>query len=151
MKRMLCVLLVLVVSCFFTSHAQAQAPTPPKIGQPYTVEYYYKVQWGHADEFLRLFKKNHYPLLKKELEAGRIISITIQQPQYHMPEQQRWDYRVTLVYRDAVTGNAENPDEQKLIQTLFPDQDTFRKEEQRRFEILEAHWDLPVTRLDPLR
>ena len=36
------------------------------------VEYYYKTKWGHADEFLKLFKKNHYPVLKKETEMGRI-------------------------------------------------------------------------------
>ena len=32
-------------------------------GKPFVVEYYYKAKWGHADEFLRLFKKNHYPIL----------------------------------------------------------------------------------------
>jgi len=37
---------------------------PPQMGadQPYTMEYYYKVQWGHQQEFLQLFLKNHYPL-----------------------------------------------------------------------------------------
>ena len=38
--------------------------------QPYVIEYYYKVKWGHAEEFLTLFKKNHYPILKKEMETG---------------------------------------------------------------------------------
>jgi hypothetical protein len=27
---------------------------------------------------------------------------------------------------------------------MYPDQETFQKEEQRRFEILDGHWDLPV-------
>ena len=38
---------------------------PPQVSsdQPYTVEYYYKCQWGHQAEFLQLFLKNHYPLL----------------------------------------------------------------------------------------
>ena len=35
--------------------------------QPYVIEYYYKAKWGHAEEFLALFKKNHYPVLKKEI------------------------------------------------------------------------------------
>jgi len=35
-----------------------------------------------------------------------------------------------------------------LIKQLYPDQDTFKKEEQRRFEILEAHWDLPIKDVD---
>jgi hypothetical protein len=47
---------------------------PPQGGadQPYTVEYYYKCQWGHQQEFLQLFLKNHYPLLKKIQTTGRI-------------------------------------------------------------------------------
>jgi hypothetical protein len=32
--------------------------------------------------------------------------------------------------------------------TLFPDQESYKREEQRRFEILLAHWDLPVRSLD---
>src|SRR4051812_42965737 len=45
---------------------------PPQGGadQPYTMEYYYKVQWGHQQEFLQLFLKNHYPLLEKIVESG---------------------------------------------------------------------------------
>ncbi|MBV9033286.1 MAG: hypothetical protein JO182_02235, partial [Acidobacteriaceae bacterium] len=33
--------------------------SPPQAApnQPYTVEYYYKVQWGHQQEFLQLFLK----------------------------------------------------------------------------------------------
>ena len=40
--------------------------------QPYVVEYYYKAKWGFADEFIQLFKKNHLPVLKKQVESGRI-------------------------------------------------------------------------------
>jgi hypothetical protein len=32
---------------------------------------------------------------------------------------------------------------------LFPDQQTFKKEENRRWEITEAHWDLPIRVVDP--
>jgi hypothetical protein len=31
---------------------------------------------------------------------------------------------------------------------LFPDQQAYEREEQRRFEILDAHWDVPVRTLD---
>ncbi len=50
------------------------APPQGGAGQPYTIEYYYKGQWGHQEEFLRLFLKNHYPLLKKIQATGRILS-----------------------------------------------------------------------------
>ncbi len=37
------------------------AQSAPETGKPFVIEYYYKAKWGHADEFLQLFKKNHYP------------------------------------------------------------------------------------------
>ena len=39
--------------------------------------------------------------------------------------------------------------EEALARRLFPDQDSFKKEEQRRFEILDAHWDVPLTDVEP--
>jgi len=40
-------------------------------------------------------------------------------------------------------------DEDALKKQLFPDQGTYTEEEQRRFEILDAHWDLPIKTVDP--
>ena len=54
------------------------APPQGSADQPYTMEYYYKVQWGRQQEFLRLFLKNHYPLLKKQVETGRIVSVKVE-------------------------------------------------------------------------
>src|SRR5580658_8891900 len=67
----------------------------------FTVESYYKVKWGYADEFIDLWKKNHYPLLKKALAKGDIISITATRPRLHSGEDTRWDFRVTVVFRTA--------------------------------------------------
>ena len=114
--------------------------------KPFVVEYY-KTKWGHADEFLRLFKKNHYPLLKKEVEMGRMVKVWMDQPRYHTTEDGRWDYRVTIVFKNAAVAN-EAFDEDALKKRLFPDQETYQREEQRRFEILDAHWDLPVKTVD---
>lgn len=111
--------------------------------QPFVVEYYYKSKWGHADEFLTLFKKNHYPVLKKEMELGRILKVSMTAPRYHTTEDGRWDYRVTIVFKSAAI-ESDNFDSAPLIKQLYPDQDTYKKEEQRRFEILDAHWDLPI-------
>lgn len=124
---------------------------PPQGGpdQPYTVEYYYKVQWGHQQEFLQLFLKNHYPLLKKTVETGRMLSVKIETPANHMPEDARWDYRVTIRFKNSTVATTANPNEEALIKQLWPDQDTYKREEQRRFEILLAHWDLPVTDITP--
>jgi hypothetical protein len=133
-----------------SAHAQG-APPAPAANQPYTIEYYYKAQWGHQQEFLALFLKNHYPLLKKIAETGRIASIKIESPAYHTTEDGRWDYRVTITYPNSTLATTSNPDEDRLIHELYPDQETYKREEQRRFEILIAHWDLPVTDITPAK
>lgn len=125
------------------------APPQGAADQPYTMEYYYKVQWGHQQEFLQLFLKNHYPLLQKQVETGRILSVKIEQPSNHMTEDSRWDFRVTIRFKNSTLATTANPDEQRLIKQLWPDQPTYQHEEQRRFEILLAHWDLPLTDITP--
>ena len=111
--------------------------------EPFVADYYYKAKWGYADEFIRLFKKNHFPVLKKQIETGRIISVTAAKPRYHSTEEGRWDYRVTIVFRNMAAAS-DQASEEPIIKQLFPDQETYKREEQRRFEILIAHWDTPI-------
>ena len=66
-----------------------------------------------------------------------------------MTEDARWDYRVTIVWKNSTVATTANPDEEALIQQLWPDQAKYRAEEQRRFEILLAHWDLPISNITP--
>jgi hypothetical protein len=115
--------------------------------KPFVVEYYYKAKWGHADEFITLFRKNHYPVLKKNVELGRMLRVSAVMPVYHNTEDGRWDYRVTIVYKNAAVAH-DNFDSTALLKQLYPDQETYKKEEQRRFEILDAHWDLPIKDVD---
>ncbi len=125
------------------------APPQGAPDQPYAVEYYYKTQWGHQEEFLQLFLKNHYPLLRKIVESGRMVSVKIDTPANHMTEDARWDYRVTIRFKNSALATTANPDEERMIRQLWPDQTTYKREEQRRFEILLAHWDLPVSDITP--
>jgi len=135
----------------FASPVLAQgAPPQGAANQPYR-EYYYRTQWGHQQEFLQLFLKNHYPLLQKNVESGRILSVKIETPANHMTEDSRWDYRVTLTFKNSTLATTTNPDEAAWIRQLWPDQQAFAREEQRRFEILIAHWDVPVTDITPAR
>ena len=146
MKHVLLTLLL-----FVCAQALLAQGAPPQMGadQPYTREYYYKVQWGHQQEFLQLFLKNHYPLLLKNVESGRILSVKIETPANHGTEDGRWDYRVTLRFKNSTLATTSNPDEERFIKLLWPDQERYRREEQRRFEILLAHWDLPVSDITP--
>jgi hypothetical protein len=113
----------------------------------FAVEYYYKVKWGYADEFIRLYKKNHHPLLKQQMTEGRIIQLKTEAPFYHVGEDGRWDYRVTIVWKNATVAH-DNYDQAAYIKKLFPDQETFKREEQRRFELLLAHSDVAVVPVD---
>src|SRR6185437_12433104 len=141
------VLLAILIFVFVRPMLGQGAPPQSAPGQPYTVEYYYKVQWGHQQEFLQLFLKNHYPLLRRIVESGRMISVKIETPANHMTEDARWDYRVTIRFKDSTAATTANPQEETFMKQLWPDQETYKREEQRRFEILQAHWDLPVTEI----
>lgn len=143
--------ILLTLSLWACALPLAAQGSPPQsaANQPYVMEYYYKLQWGHQQEFLQLFLKNHYPLLRKEVESGRIVSVKIETPANHATEDGRWDYRVTITFRNSTVATTSNPDEPGIIKQLWPDQATYAREEQRRFEILLAHWDLPVTDITP--
>src|ERR1051325_2604264 len=143
------VTLALLLSIIARAALAQGAPPQGGADQPYTMEYYYKVQWGHQQEFLQLFLKNHYPLLMKQAESGRILSVKIETPANHGTEDGRWDYRVTIRFKNSTVATVANPDEERLIKQLWPDQDKYKREEQRRFEILLGHWDLPVTDITP--
>jgi len=150
MRRIILVVLTVVFAASLATPLSAQgAPPQTSADQPYTIEYYYKCQWGHQQEFLKLFLKNHYPLLKKIQSTGRILSLKIDSPAYHTTEDGRWDYRVTIKYKNSALATTSNPDEEAFIKELYPDQATYKQEEQRRFEILLGHWDLPVTEITP--
>ena len=140
MKKIILALILTAGTLLTTLPAHAQ-------DQPFTVEYYYKAKWGSADEFLRLFKKNHYPLLMKQVEMGRMLKVSVDMPRYHSTEDGRWDYRVTIIFKNSSAAN-DPFDEDAMKRQLFPDQETYAKEEQRRFEILLSHWDVPIKAVD---
>jgi len=136
-------LAALIMTAAILAPLASEAQTASSLDKPFVVEYYYKAKWGHAEEFLKLFKKNHYPLLKKQIDMGRMVKVWVDQPRYHSTEDGRWDYRVTIVFRNATVAN-EAFDEDAVKKQLFPDQDAYQHEEQRRFAILDAHWDVPI-------
>lgn len=155
MRRWSGAVLAGLVVLVFAGGAGAQAPAGGQApaGQPSvssatgvrTTWYFYKVRWGHQDEFLNLFQKNHYPVLKAYRDLGRYVSVKAFTPQYHGDGRADWTFAVELVEREGVTGL---PPEAELLRKLFPDQATFRREERRRFEILDAHWDVPLQAVD---
>jgi hypothetical protein len=107
---------------------------------PIEILYFYRTAWGAHDEFVALFRKNHWPLLRDQLEAGRFLDVRMATPRFHGDGRADWDVFVSITYRDWASIEAHS--EAEIARRLFPDQETFKAEEQRRFALLEAHWDV---------
>lgn len=131
-----------------TGRLAAQAPSAQvDAGGPKTSWFFYTVRWGYQDEFLDLFQKNHYPVLKAQLETGRLTDIRTYVPTNHGDGRADWTFAVALTFRDAAAMVGPSPDAE-IVRRLYSDLATFRAEEQRRFEILEAHWDVPLNEIN---
>ncbi len=145
MKKILVLAGLLAVSAFATfAVVRAQAPAGQSADRPErTTWYFYKVKWGYQDEFVQLFERNHLPILREEMKSGRIKDVRTYVPTYHGDGRADWTFAVVIAYKDiaAMTGPSEDD---AIAKRLYPDQAKFQKEEQRRFEILEAHWDVPL-------
>lgn len=126
---------------------ETAAQDPPSDG-PFAVEYSYKIRWGHFDEWMDLYRRNHYPVLVKEKDLGRIVDMYAAFPVNHAGEGSRWDFRLTIVWRSAADAYDWSFDSSSIIDQLYPDRETFEREEQRRFQLLEEHLDVPVIRDD---
>ena len=113
----------------------------------FIIENYYKAKWGFADEFINLWKVNHYPLLKKAIEKGDLISVEAEKPRLHSGEDTRFDFKVTLVFKNEKLAFDPNLTKQYEKQ-LYPDLEKLKKDEQHRFELLIAHWDVMIERIE---
>ena len=127
-----------------TSTASSTRTSDSDVEKPYLVEWVYRVKWGHQDEFLEIFKKYQVPILEREKQLGYVIDYSIYSPSLHAGEDSRWDYRVIIKYKNqASTGHSE-----EIGKQLFPDRAALKQDEQRRWEITEVHWDLPIHVVD---
>jgi hypothetical protein len=113
--------------------------------KPYLVEWVYKVKWGYADEFWQLFKKYQIATLNRERELGYVTSYTVYRPGLHTGEDSRWEYRIVITYKNITTSQHGSEVEKQL----FPDQAAMKRGENRRWELTEAHYDLPIKIIDP--
>jgi len=136
--------------------AQPAATVPAQASQaaaaaPVTAEYYYRIKWGSAAEFKRLYERNHAPIMREMQKLGFVLKMEMEEPFTHLAGGPRWDLRVTVTYRDAASalvGGAFDKAFEAAEARLYPDKAAFQAEEARRFSLLEEHWDMfvvPVT------
>ena len=145
-KKILAFLFVMssLAGALTVTRLMAQAPAAQSAARPERTNwYFYRVKWGYQDEFVALFARNHLPVLREEMKTGRIKDVRTYVPTYHGDGRADWTFAVAITYRDAAA--MAGPSDDAAIQLrLYPDQAAFKKEEQRRFEILDAHWDVPL-------
>ena len=141
----------IAVLIVFAGRSQArgqQATANPAVSgsdKPYLVEWVYKVKWGYADEFWQLFKKYQISTLNREKELGYVTSYTVYRPGLHTGEDTRWEFRIVITYKNISSSGHGNEVEKQL----FPDQAEMKRGENRRWELTEAHYDLPIHTIDP--
>lgn len=121
---------------------QQAAATPLPAQKPVIVEWVYRIQYGHKDEWWRIFKKYQIAILERQKQLGYVKEYTVFAPSLHTSEDSRWDYRIVIVRasEDAPPGQSEGD----IAKQLFPDQEAFAREENRRWELTTNHWDLPI-------
>jgi hypothetical protein len=129
------------------SVVHTQAPARQAANAAKTVWYFYRVKWGFQEEFQTLFARNHLPVLREQIKTGRIVSVRTFVPSYHGDGRADWTFAVQIVFKDAAALDGPSGEED-IQKRLYPDRATFLKEEQRRFEILDAHWDVPLNELE---
>jgi hypothetical protein len=131
---------VVTALSFGVSHSQAQTST-----KPYLVEWVYRIKYGYQEEWWRLFLKYQIATLDKEKELGFVTNYQVVRPGLHTSEDARWDYRIVITYKDAASA-AHGGEVEK---SLFPDAESRKKDENRRWELTTNHWDLPIRDVDP--
>ena len=142
--RRLVASLTLCLACFaLLTPSNSLAEDRPS---SFITEAYYRIEWGHFDEFMELFKRNHYPILAELLKRGVIDSMEASFPVNHASEESRWDFRLRIAMSDTQAMAREMP---KVSKALYPDQEKLAEEERRRFSLLKAHTDI-VIRLDDM-
>lgn len=126
-------------------------PEPPR-GRghetPFDVAYYYKVRWGFQAEFERLYYKNHFPILMAQKKSGRIRDVRAYRPAFHGDGRADWTFLVVIRWAGWSELGAPSQEE-AVARELFRDFETWRREEQRRFQLVETHWDVPLKPIDP--
>lgn len=122
--------------------SQQGAAASVSVSKPVIEEWVYRTKYGYKDEWWAIFKKYQIAILERQKQLGYVKEFTVYAPSLHTDEGSRWDYRVIIVRAsaDAPPGQSEG----EVAKELFPDQATFKREENRRWELTTNHWDLPI-------
>jgi hypothetical protein len=140
MRTLVLVLVVGSVSLLSSAAALAQANNGAGEGKPEVHVDFYKLPPGRQDEWLALYKKSHFPMMKWQIDHGEIISETVYTRVVHELSPS-WDIAIMIVLPPA--GQRKKPDltRAQLMRKIYPDIDEYVKEERQRWALTLEHWD----------
>lgn len=137
-----------LVMASFASGVSAQTPPTTAVSGPVTAEFYYRIKWGSLGEFKRLFERNHAPIMREMQKQGFMTKIELEEPYTHLAGGPRWDFRVTVTFKDAASAVFTGGEFYRAFEAaqarLYPNKQAFEAEEARRFSLVEEHWDVIV-------
>ena len=109
---------------------------------------YYKVPPGRQDDWLALYKKYHYPIMKYQIDHGYALSEKIYTRTTHAVSPS-WDFLIVITTPAPGKGPKSTLTRAELIRSLFPDIDDYVKGEKARWALTVEHWDDALLELDP--
>lgn len=140
MRNLLLLCYVSSLSLLSSVATFAQANNGAGEGKPEVHVDFYKLIPGRQDEWLALYKKSHFPLMKWQIEHGQVISETVYTRAVHELSPS-WDIAIVIVLPAA--GHAKKPEltRAQLLRKIYPDIDEYVKEEKQRWALTLEHWD----------
>lgn len=138
-------ILVLLLSAFSLSilgsvATLAQANNGAGEGKPEVHVDFYKLPPGRQDEWLALYKKAHFPMMKWQIEHGQVISETVYTRAVHELSPS-WDIAIVIVLPPTSQRKKPELTRAQLMRKIYPDLDEFVKEEKQRWSLTLEHWD----------
>ncbi len=101
---------------------------------------FYKLPPGRQDEWLALYKKSHFPMMKWQIEHGQIISETVYTRAVHELSPS-WDIAIVIVLPPADQRKKPELTKAQLLRKIYPDIEEYVKEERQRWTLTVEHWD----------
>jgi hypothetical protein len=131
---------VLVLSALSPIAALAQANNGAGEGKPEVHVDYYKLPPGRQDEWLALYKKYHYPIVRDMIEHGQMTSETIYTRAVHELSPS-WDIAIVIVIPPPAQRKKPEFTRAQLIRKLYPDLEDYVQGERKRWALTLEQWN----------
>jgi hypothetical protein len=140
MRILLFFLSLFTVNILGSVAAFGQANNGAGEGKPEVHVDFYKLPPGRQDEWLALYRKAHFPMMKWQIEHGQVTSETVYTRAVHELSPS-WDIAIVIVLPPAGQRKKSDLTRAQLMRQIYPDLDEFVKEEKQRWALTLEHWD----------